>query len=172
MTIAQKPQRTPILPAIIEVIAGLLGFLGIGWIFSGRVFTGLKILFIYWAAIFAFAFGISMVTILTFGFASLLYLILAPLTIIIYLAAPVVSGGKLYNQMRQENKSRQSIQITEEPPKERLSPSVERYIEERNKSQTQGLEGWQVAIVIGLTIMATLVFGSLAVLLLGYFGAS
>ena len=66
MTIAQKPQKTPLLPAIIEIIAGLLGFLGIGWIFSGRVFSGLKILVIYWAIILAFGFGFSMVTILTY----------------------------------------------------------------------------------------------------------
>jgi hypothetical protein len=170
MATAQKLQKTPILPAVIEIIGGLLGFLGIGWIFSGRIFTGLKILLIYWAAIFAFGFGFSIVTVLTLGFASLLYFILAPLTIIIYFAAPVVSAGKLYHQMRQENKLRQSNQITKEPAQERLAPSMERYLQERK--QSQGLAGWQLAIIIGLTIAATLVLGSLGVLLFSNIGGT
>jgi hypothetical protein len=160
MTTAPKLQSSLLL-------SRLLGFPGLGWIFSGRVFTGLKILLIYWGAIFAFGFGISMTMILTLGFASLLFFVLAPLTVIVYFAVPLVSAGKLYQQMRQVNTSRQSSQITAEPPQARVAPSIERYMQSRKPAQTQGLASWQLAIIIGLTIVATLIFGGLAVLLFG-----
>lgn len=167
MTIAQTSQKTPILPAVIEIIAGLFGFPGIGWIYSGRMFTGLKILLIYWGAIIAFGFGISMVMVLTLGFASLLFFILAPLTVIVYFAVPIVSASKLYHQLRQVNKPRSSSQITPKPAQERLAPSFERYLQTSKSSKTPGLAGWQLAIIIGLTVVATLIFGGLAVLFFG-----
>jgi hypothetical protein len=161
MTTAHPSQETSILPAIIELVAGVLGFPGVGWIFAGKVFTGLKVLFIYWGAIMAFGLGFSMIIILTLGFASLLMFILAPFTIIIYFVVPVVSAGKLYNHLKQVDQWRQSSQ----PPQERIAPSLERYLQAKKQSQPQGLAGWQLAIIIGLTIVATLIFGGLAILL-------
>lgn len=161
-----QTQKDSILSAIIELIAGLFGFPGIGWIFAGKFFTGLKILLIYWGSIMVMGFGLTMVTILTLGIASLPFVVLAPITLIIYFGVPIVSAGRLYYRIGFGDKARRPAEPT--PRQERVAPSIGRYILEQNQSQRQGLQGWQIAIIIGLTIIATLVLSSVGLLLYGY----
>ncbi len=75
----------PIIAALIEIIGGYFGLLGLGWMYGGDFFRGILLLVGYWiflalvAALISFSLG-------CLGF------IFAP----IYIAVPIISGIKVY----------------------------------------------------------------------------
>jgi hypothetical protein len=71
--------------AILELVGGYFGFLGLGWMFGGDLLRGILILFGYMIAL-----GVgSFLVWITFG---LLGLILVPL----YIIVPIISAFKVY----------------------------------------------------------------------------
>jgi hypothetical protein len=79
----------PTLTALIELIGGYFGLLGLGWMVAGDVLRGLLILVGYWLVLSIAGF----LTMVTFGLAGF---VLAPL----YLIAPIISAFMAYQFAR------------------------------------------------------------------------
>lgn len=85
-------QRDPVIALLLELLAGMFGFLGIGWIYAGQVKKGLLLLIGY----FAFAWLISFVMIVaTLG----LWLIVLASQNLIFAA---ISAYFVYRRLEQE----------------------------------------------------------------------
>ncbi|HEY8596939.1 MAG TPA: hypothetical protein VIL85_00835 [Thermomicrobiales bacterium] len=91
--------KDPSAGLLIELLPGLFGFLGIGYLWAGETALGLALLLGYWA----FWAIVAVVTILSFG----LLLCFLPFFILLYLAAPIVSALLLQRRLR----SRQAVII-------------------------------------------------------------
>ncbi len=75
----------PMIAAIIELIGGYFGLLGVGWIYGGDLLKGILILIGYFILL-----GIGgTLTAITFGFLGLIFV---PL----YIIAPIISAIKVY----------------------------------------------------------------------------
>jgi len=75
----------PVVAAIVEIIGGYLGFLGLGWIIAGDLIRGIIIFVSYWIFLSVAGF----LTFFTFG---ILGFIFGPL----YLVIPPISGFLAY----------------------------------------------------------------------------
>jgi len=73
-------------------VLGLIGFMGIGWLYSGQVLIGAMLLVGWWIAM---AVGIGGLTIFTLGVGCCLW-------IPVQLVAPFISAFILHNQMQQQ----------------------------------------------------------------------
>ena len=83
---AATTQRDPQTAMLIEVVAGLFGFLGVGHLFAGRTNTGLALLLGWWVFL-AIEFTL---------FAFLIGCLLLPLNVIV----PIVSGMWMRNELQ------------------------------------------------------------------------
>lgn len=90
------PQRgamkDPSAGLLIELLPGLFGFLGIGYLWAGETALGLGLLLGYWA----FWAIVAVVMVLSFG----LLLCFLPFFILLYLAAPIASALLLQRRLR------------------------------------------------------------------------
>jgi len=84
--------KDPSAGLLIELIPGLFGFLGIGYLWAGETLLGIALLLGYWA----FWSIVAVVTLLSFG----LLLCFLPFFILLYLAAPIVSALSLQRRLR------------------------------------------------------------------------
>ena len=84
--------KDPSAGLLIELILGLFGFLGIGYLWAGETVLGIGLLLGYWA----FWGIVAVVTVLSFG----LLLCFLPFFILLYLVAPIVSALLLQRRLR------------------------------------------------------------------------
>lgn len=89
MTTVQKSDSTDSVSMIVEILFGLFGVLGIGWLYAGNVGTGVVALIGYLVLIFIEGVGIA----LTSGLA-------ACLVVPVNLAIIVISGFKVRDYVR------------------------------------------------------------------------
>ena len=101
---AQQP-RAPINPnnaIVLEILPGLFGFLGIGWIYSGYTQTGVILLILWWLLVWGswitILLGSTVFTTITFGlgFFSFCCLCIIP---ILQIGGSVLSGITLKNKL-------------------------------------------------------------------------
>ena len=78
---------------ILEVVLGIIGFMGVGWMYGGQMVIGVGLLMGWWVLM---ALGIGGSLIFTFGFGCCVW-------IPIQLVAPFISAFILRNQLRQQN---------------------------------------------------------------------
>jgi hypothetical protein len=84
----QRPGPNPNVALILEILPGLLGFLGIGWMYIGRVGIGILLLIGWWIILGSVAFVGLISGVLTGGLATLCLCLWVPAQFII----PIVSG--------------------------------------------------------------------------------
>lgn len=89
---------------LIELLPGLFGFLGIGYLWAGETLLGVALLLGYWA----FWAIVAVATIATFG----LLLCFFPFLIALYFAAPIISALLLQRRLR----ARQAIVVSLSAP--------------------------------------------------------
>lgn len=80
---------------IIEIVAGLFGLMGIGYLYAGYTAMGLLLLIGWWVIIGILAALLFVFTLITLGIGSLAVFCFAPL----WFLAPIVSGLILKNKM-------------------------------------------------------------------------
>lgn len=89
---ARGATKDPSAGLLIELIPGLFGFLGIGYLWAGETLLGIALLLGYWA----FWGIVAVVTVLSFG----LLLCFFPFFLLLYFAAPIVSALLLQRRLR------------------------------------------------------------------------
>ena len=85
--------KDPSTGLLVELLPGLFGFLGIGYLWAGETALGLGLLLGYWC----FWGLIAVLTILTFGLLFCFF----PFFILLYFAAPFISALLLQKRLRQ-----------------------------------------------------------------------
>ncbi len=96
---ARGATKDPSAGLLIELLPGLFGFLGIGYLWAGETVLGIALLLGYWA----FWSIVAVITILSFG----LLLCFLPFFILLYLAAPIASALLLQRRLR----ARQALMV-------------------------------------------------------------
>ena len=84
--------KDPSAGLLIELLPGLFGFLGIGYLWAGETALGIALLLGYWA----FWAIVAVVTVLSFG----LLLCFFPFFFLLYFAAPIASALLLQRRLR------------------------------------------------------------------------
>jgi hypothetical protein len=87
---AANPNKTTAL--IVEILAGMFGFLGIGWIIAGKTGLGIGLLIGYWVFLAIYVVILTLLATVTLGFG---YLGLCCLPIV-----PIASGMILNSQIK------------------------------------------------------------------------
>ena len=91
------PPKDPAAALILEVIPGLLGFLGIGWLYAGDTTRGLLILIGYWVfLVIEFVIGTTF-SVLTLGLGACIAL---PLGVLVNLSIIGLSAYQLNNRLK------------------------------------------------------------------------
>jgi hypothetical protein len=85
--------KDPSTGLLVELLPGLFGFMGIGYLWAGETALGLVLLLGYWC----FWAIVGVLTVLTLG----LLLCFFPFFILLYFAAPVISALLLQKRLRQ-----------------------------------------------------------------------
>jgi TM2 domain-containing membrane protein YozV len=83
---APRPSKSRGLALVLEIIFGLFGLLGIGWIYAGNLGTGLVFMFVYLGLAFTFIIA----DVVTSGVCCL---VTAPIQLIIVLLSIVMLNG-------------------------------------------------------------------------------
>lgn len=87
----QQLENKATLALLIEIVAGFLGFMGIGHIYSGRMALGITVMFGWWFALFM----AIIVSAVSFG------LLLLPMALMV-IAVPIISGIQARNYVRRQ----------------------------------------------------------------------
>lgn len=90
---------------VLELLPGLLGFMGIGHIWAGQVALGLGLLFGYWLALTFLA----ILTVITFG----LLICFFPVLLVMWPGAPIISAIML--QRRLQRQQQQLVRASTSP---------------------------------------------------------
>lgn len=99
--------KDPSTALLIELIPGLFGFLGIGYLWAGETALGLVLLIGYWS----FWALIGVMTVLTLG----LLLCFFPFFIMFFFAAPIVSAVLLQKRLRQRQAQLLQLAYAQQP---------------------------------------------------------
>lgn len=105
MSSASPGSKDPNIALAIEIVAGYLGFLGIGYLYVGRTTAGLLRLFGWWAFMFGAVFGTAVLSAFLpeFGDGGVVVGLMALLCLVpTLLAIPTVSGLMLKRSMRRQ----------------------------------------------------------------------
>jgi|GEM_PF-2909025 len=183
MTIQQpQPSRDPAIASILEIVLGFGGLPGMGWIYADRIGTGLQILLGYWAFLFVLFGAYFVISVLTLGFGMILILCVLPIFLLVHFSLPFVSGKNVNDYLKQQNLyiSSQSqanpINPTNyAPPHLRTEREMKEWVRatptpQQNQPvivQRQGFSGWQVAVIVILSIIAFVVFSCVALAVIG-----
>ena len=89
----------PNIAFVLELVLGLIGFMGIGWMYGGQITVGVILLVGWWIAM---AVGIGGLTLVTFGVGCCLW-------IPVQLIAPFISAFILRQQLQQQNPFRSTF---------------------------------------------------------------